>query len=74
MSELKNSLSMKRLLGLINVGYVHRNIIAFIVYLMFQVFLAELRFSNPIPRSKSKVICSGQWKYYYIKFELLTYK
>jgi len=52
MNELKNSLSMKRLLGLINVGYVNRNIIAVIVCLIYQVFLAELRFSNPIPRSK----------------------
>jgi len=52
MNELKNSLSMKRLFGLINVGYVHRNIIPCIVYLMFQVFVAKLRFSNPIPRSK----------------------
>ena len=52
MNELQNSLSMKRLLGLINVGYVNRNIITIIVYLMFQVFLTELRFSNPIPRSK----------------------
>lgn len=52
MNELKNSWSMKRLLGLINVEYVNRKIIAVIVYLMFQVFLAELRFSNPIPRIK----------------------
>jgi len=53
MNKLKNSLSTKRLLGLINVGYVNRNIITVIIYLMFQVFLAELRFSNPISRSKS---------------------
>jgi hypothetical protein len=48
---------MKRLLGLMNVGNVHKNIIAHIVYLIFQVFSGEPRFSNPIPRNKWKIIC-----------------
>jgi hypothetical protein len=47
---------MKGIVGLINVGNVHKNIIAFIFSLIFEVFLAELIFSNKTSGNKWKIV------------------